>query len=146
MLYIASDYAGYTIKERIKKILQDMRVPFVDLGSNSGNTINDFTDFIKPVVRPVQTSSSNGGILICGTGQGMAIGANRFKKIRAALVHTARQAKFARTHDNANILVIAAWEISISKILPIVSTWMRTRFSPVPRRVKRLKKIDTWQR
>ncbi|MBI5037981.1 MAG: RpiB/LacA/LacB family sugar-phosphate isomerase [Candidatus Kerfeldbacteria bacterium] len=144
MLYIASDYAGYTVKERIKKILEKSSVNFVDVGCTSALKKNDFTDYIKSVVQPVQLSNKNFGILVCGTGQGMTIGANRFKKIRATLVYTPRQARFARTHDNSNVLVVAAWEVRSSQLYPLISAWLKTPFQPLARRVRRLKKIDTW--
>ncbi len=146
MLYIGSDYAGYTLKESLKKYFQAKRIKFVDVGSHQGSEKDDFTDFVPPVVTAVRKNSRNRGILICGTGFGMDIAANRFSGIRATLIHTQRQAQYARTHDNANVLVLSAWQVTAARSRAIVDIWMRTQFRAVPRRLKRFKIIDAWHK
>ncbi len=146
MLYIGSDYAGYQLKEKIKLYLEKHQMAYIDVGTESGRARNDFTEFIPPVVTPIQKNSRHRGILICGTGYGMVIGANRFRGIRATLAHSVRQAKYARTHDNANILVFSAWQTSAPLATRILGIWLQTPFDALPRRIRRFKKIDTWHR
>lgn len=145
MLYIGSDYAGYQLKEKIKKYLMSRRISFVDVGAHTDTTRNDFTEYIRPVVKPVQHTQHDRGVLICGTGYGMVIGANRFKGVRATLAHSVSQARYARTHDNSNILVLSAWQTSAPQACQILQTWIVTKFQPLTRRVRRFKTIDRWR-
>lgn len=144
MIYIGADYVGYKLKESIKKYFDEKDIDYVDMGTNSGKSKNDFTDFIPSVVKGVRKSKNNVGILICGTGLGMSIGANRFKKIRAALVFSNKQAKNSKTHDNANVLCLSVWETSADKAKQIINVWLNTSFQPLARRIRRFKKIDKW--
>ncbi|MDP2685075.1 MAG: RpiB/LacA/LacB family sugar-phosphate isomerase [bacterium] len=144
MIYIGADYAGYKLKEDIKKFLDTKKIGYLDIGTDSTKSKNDFTDFIPPVVKGVKKSNKNFGILICGTGMGMVIGANRFRKIRAVQAYNTKQAKFSRTHDNANILCLAAWETDFKTAKRIITTWLNTPFKPFARRIRRFKKVDQW--
>ncbi len=144
MIYLGADYAGYKLKEKIKTYLDLKKNKYIDIGTYSDKTKNNFTEFIPPLVKGVKSSKKNFGILICGTGLGMVIGANRFKKIRAVLVFSAKQAKFSKTHDNSNILCLSAWETNEKVALDIIKTWLSTSFKPLARRVRRFKQIDKW--
>ena len=144
MIFIGADYAGYKLKEKIKKYLDSKKIKYSDIGTDTNKVKNDFTDFIPPVVRGVKKSSKNIGILICGTGLGMVIGANRFRKIRAVLVFNIKQAVSSKTHDNANVLCLSAWETDQKKAKQIINAWLKTSFDPLIRRVRRFKKIDKW--
>ncbi|MCH7492589.1 RpiB/LacA/LacB family sugar-phosphate isomerase [Patescibacteria group bacterium] len=145
MIYIGADYAGYRLKESIKKHLDKSQVSYKDIGTDSDKIINDFPEFIPPVVNKVRESKKNLGILVCGTGLGMAIGANRFKKIQATLVFSPRQAKWSRTHDNSNVLCLSSLSINKKKAGQIVDVWLSTKFQPLARRVRRFKTIDRWR-
>ncbi len=144
MLYLASDYAGYRLKVSVKNWLARKKISFRDIGSQSRAKRDDFTDYIPAVVRQLKKSKSNRAVLVCGTGYGMAIGANRFPGIRATLATDARQAKFSRTHDNSNVLVLSAWFSDKKNISRIVKAWLKTPFQALPRRVRRFKVVDTW--
>jgi len=144
MIYLGADYAGYKLKEAIKRYLDQKKVEYQDFGTFSNKNKNDFTKFIPPVVKRVKISKSNIGILICGTGQGMVIGANRFKGIRATLIFDAQQARFSKTHDNANVLVLSAWATKPTAARKIIKAWLNTKFKPLTRRVRRFKKVDQW--
>ena len=146
MIYIGADYAGYKLKESIKKYFDGKKIEYVDVGTNSDKTNNDFTDFIPPVVKSVQKSNKNFGILICGTGFGMVIGSNRFRKIRSVLAYNKKQAQNSKIYDNTNILCLSAWNTKSIEASQIINTWFKTSFKPLARRVRRFKKIDTWDK
>ena len=144
MIYLGADYEGYNLKEFVKKYLDKKGLKYEDFGTFSSAIKNDFTDFIPPVVKKVKNSKKNFGILICGSGLGMSIGANRFKKIRAVLVFDEKQAIYSKTHDNANIICLSSWVINRSSVIKILNSWLKTNFKPLKRRVRRFKKIDQW--
>ena len=145
MIYIGADYAGYRLKEAIKKHLDKRKIEYLDVGTDSGKVRNDFPEFIPPVVSKVKGAKENYGILVCATGFGMAIGANRFKKIQATLVFSPQQAKWSKTHDNSNVLCLSSWSLNKNQAFKIIDTWLRTKFQPLPRRVRRFKTIDRWR-
>jgi ribose 5-phosphate isomerase B len=145
MIYIASDYAGYKLKEAIRQYLQKKKIKCHDFGSFSDKKKNDFPDFAYPVAKKVSRAKTDLGILICGTGFGMAIAANRFKHVRATLAFNTKQTRWAKTHDNANILCLSAWSLKKTEALKIVHIWLATPFQNLPRRINRFKKIDLWR-
>jgi len=106
MIYIANDHAGYRLKIKLKKYLTKNNVKFIDMGTDSEQSVN-FPEFCKLVTNEVAKSNENKGILICGTGIGMSICANRNPAIRAALCKSPQIARLARQHNDANILVLA---------------------------------------
>ena len=144
MIYLGADYAGYRLKEVIAKYLVAKKVRFHDLGCYSVKQKNDFPDFAWPVAKKVSRSKNYLGILICGTGFGMCIAANRFNHVRATLVNDLKQARYSKTHDNSNVLCLSAWSTSSAKALKIVDVWLKTPFQKLPRRIRRFKKIDQW--
>jgi len=145
MIYLGADYAGYNLKEILKKHLDKKKIKYHDFGAFTNKDKNDFTEFALPVAKKVSKSKNDIGVLICGTGYGMCIAANRFKKIRATLVNNRRQAKWAKSHDNANVLCLAAWSITIAKATKILDIWLKTNFKPLARRVRRFNTIDKWR-
>jgi ribose 5-phosphate isomerase B len=131
-IFIASDHAGYTLKDRIVN-----RYSFIDLGTDSCDVSVDYNDFTDILIK--RLLESNGiGILICKTGIGMSIAANRHKGIRAALCTTVESAKMTRKHNDANILVLPE---SVERPFEIVETFLETDFSNEERHVKRVKKL-----
>ncbi len=146
MIYIGADYAGYKLKESIKKYFDKKKIEYIDVGAVSDKVKNDFTDFIPPVVRPIQKSNKNFGILICGTGFGMVIGSNRFRKIRAVLAYNRKQAQNSKVYDNTNVLCLSAWNVKGIEATKIINAWLQTSFQPLSRRIRRFKKIDTWHK
>jgi len=106
MLYIANDHAGYRLKIKLIKFLSKTNIKYKDMGTYSEDSV-DFPVFCKLVTNEVDKNSNDKGILICGTGIGMSICANRNPQIRAALCNSPQIARLARQHNNANILVLA---------------------------------------
>ncbi|MFA5133215.1 MAG: ribose 5-phosphate isomerase B [Patescibacteria group bacterium] len=140
MLYIGSDHAGFNLKQALKKFLTREKYNFEDLGNLKLDEKDDYPDFGARVAQGVATNpKKNKGILICGSGQGMAIVANKFLGVRAAVVCDEDGAKKSREHNDANILAISG-NISESKIKKIVKAWLQSKFSG-GRHSKRLKKI-----
>lgn len=144
MIYIASDYAGYKLKEKVKSILITKKIKVIDFGCESDKVKNDFPEFAKKVALKVRQSKKDLGILVCGAGYGMCIAANRLRGIRAVSVFNNKQAFFSKTHDNANILCLSKWMTDPAAVKGIINTWLATKFQPLARRVRRFKTIDRW--
>jgi ribose 5-phosphate isomerase B len=126
IIAIASDHAGFELKREILSALKGV-VVLSDLGTNSVEAV-DYPDMAKAVVNEITSNKASCGILICGTGIGMSIAANRTPYIRAALCTNSDMARLARAHNNANILVLGAKTVSIRIALDIVKTFMETEF------------------
>ena len=136
-IYIASDHAGYQLKQEIIENYSE----FIDLGTNSNNSV-DYPDYAKKIANKILEDKINSkGILICGTGIGMSISANRFKGIRAALCHSSEFAELSRKHNNSNILVLPGRYINLNEALNCVKLFLNTQFS-LGRHLNRLNKID----
>lgn len=142
MLYIASDHAGFKRKEEVKKFLEKQNIRFKDLGTNTDEKLVDYPDYAKKVCKEVKKSILNKGILICGSGTGMAIAANRNKGIRATLCYDTYSAKMSRRDNNANILCLRGLEFTLNKTIPILKTWLNTKASTIARYKKRSDKLD----
>ncbi|HPC31159.1 MAG TPA: RpiB/LacA/LacB family sugar-phosphate isomerase [Candidatus Paceibacterota bacterium] len=143
MLYLGADHRGYYLKEALKKFLKSRKLEFEDLGNFHYDKDDDFPDFAKLVAEQVQKNpEQNQGILICGSGIGMSIAANRFKNIRAALVLSAYLARKAREEDNANILCLAADITDEATAIRIIKEWLKAKFLNNERYRRRIEKID----
>lgn len=133
-IFIASDHAGFALKKFILS-----KFDLVDLGPNSESISVDYNDYATLTVTKVLQHNSR-GILICKTGIGMSIAANRHKGIRAALCYDVESARLTREHNNANILVLSS---VVEKPLEIVYNFLNTNFSNEERHIKRIEKLDT---
>ena len=138
-LYIASDHAGFTLKEFVKKKLSK-KIKFDDLGPHSDEISVNYPDFAHKLCKKVSKNSSNMGILICGSGMGMAMAANRHKKIRAALCYSVKNTKLSRLHNNANVITLGARLINKNTAMKCINTFLKTKFEG-GRHLKRIKKI-----
>ena len=138
-LYIASDHAGFTLKEFVKKKLSK-KIKFDDQGPHSDEISVNYPDFAHKLCKKVSKNSSNMGILICGSGMGMAMAANRHKKIRAALCYSVKNTKLSRLHNNANVITLGARLISKNTAMKCINTFLKTKFEG-GRHLKRVKKI-----
>jgi len=127
VLAIACDHAGYGLKIEILKVLDDLKVPVEDLGCAPGESV-DYPVYGKKVVEAVLAQPGRLGILICGTGLGMSILANRFPGIRAALCHDLFSAMMSRKHNDANLLVLGGRVIGPGLAQEIVRLWLTTPF------------------
>lgn len=124
---IGADHAGYLVKEKIKNFLNSKDIEFTDFGTFKEESV-DYPEFAFKVANAVVNDNATMGILICGTGIGMSITANKVKGIRAAVVHSVETAELSRLHNNANILCLGARTIEPEKIIEIVVTWMNTSY------------------
>ena len=138
-IIIASDHAGFLMKEKVKIFLNKSKIKSLDLGTFSEERV-DYPDYAKKLALSVKKKSSF-GILICGSGIGVSIAANRFKKVRAAVCYNQKSATLARKHNNANVLCLGARLISLKNAQKIVYTFISTKFEG-GRHINRLKKLD----
>lgn len=138
-VYIACDHAGYALKEQIKKQLGS-RYEWQDFGTNSTESV-DYPDFAHPLAEAVATHNGAMGILICGTGNGVAITANKHAGVRAALSWNADIARLARQHNDANVLVLPARFIETQTAFDLIDTFFNTPFEG-GRHARRIAKIN----
>ena len=136
---IASDHAGFKLKEEIKKFLIKKRKKVLDLGTKSSSSV-DYPDYAHILSKKMKKSKNHFGILICGTGIGMSMAANKHKNIRAALCYNAKSTRLSRLHNNAYVMAIGARLIKKNLALKCVSTFLKTNFDG-GRHSRRIKKI-----
>lgn len=141
---IGADHGGFDHKEVIFKHLKDKGFEVVDFGTYSSDSV-DYNDFAVKVATGVSNKEFDRGILICGTGIGMSVMANKVEGIRAALVHDLFTAETTRLHNDSNVLAMGGRIISIELALQIVDIWVGTEFSNEERHVRRVKKIDNYK-
>jgi ribose 5-phosphate isomerase B len=137
---IGSDHGGFQAKEEVKKILEELKIDYEDMGTNSLES-TDYPIYAQLVAKQVLDEECI-GILICGTGIGMSIAANKIQGIRAALCLDTYSAIKAREHNNANILCLRAREFDHSKYKEIVSLFLKTSFSNEERHVRRIHELE----
>tara|TARA_Y100000590_G_scaffold215115_1_gene243821 strand:+ start:1805 stop:2248 length:444 start_codon:yes stop_codon:yes gene_type:complete len=138
-ILIASDHAGFNLKEKIKKFLLKKGKKVLDLGTKNNNSV-DYPDFAHLVAKKLKRNNYQFGVLICGSGVGMSITANKHKNIRAALCYTENAAKLSREHNNANIIALGARLTKVNVALKCVQTFLKTNFKG-GRHLRRVKKI-----
>jgi len=136
---IASDHAGFNLKENIKDYLINKNVSIIDLGPNENKSV-DYPDYAKKIGNRIKSKKSDIGILVCGSGTGMAISANKFKNIRAAVCYNIKSTRLSRQHNNANIIALGARLTKKSLSLKLVELFLKTKFEG-GRHLKRIKKI-----
>ena len=138
-IFISSDHAGFKLKETIKDYLRNKKVKFEDLGPKDDSSV-DYPDYAHKVARKVKSRKSNVGILVCGSGTGMNIAANKHKNIRAAQCFNLKSTKLSRLHNDANIITLGSRLINKKNALKFVSVFLDTKFDG-GRHLKRIKKI-----
>lgn len=141
MLFLGADHAGFESKDLIKEMLHQIEVPFEDLGAETLLPGDDYVDYAQRVAVRVAKGFGQ-GILICDTGIGMDIAANKVKGVRASLCTSVFMAQRSREHNNSNILVLGAGINTPVELTEIVRAWLDTPFSGEPRHMQRLKKIE----
>ncbi|WP_086288249.1 ribose 5-phosphate isomerase B [Campylobacter devanensis] len=142
-IYIASDHAGYEAKMQVKSILENMGVLVIDLGTDNAKNSVDYPDFAALVANSIK-SNDEFGVLICGSGIGISIAANRFSHIRCALSHNATIARLSREHNDANVLCFGARVVGAEVIKDMVEVFFTTEFSG-GRHQKRVEKLGVCQ-
>ena len=136
---LASDHAGFNLKEEIKKFLIKKRKEVLDLGTKNAKSV-DYPDYAHLLSRKMKNNKNQLGILICGSGTGMSMAANKHKNIRAALCYDAKSTKLSRLHNNANVMTIGSRLIKKKVALKCVDTFLNTNFDG-GRHIRRVKKI-----
>jgi len=139
-IIIGSDHAAFPMKEAVKKFLSDKGIEVTDAGTNGPESV-DYSDYGIKVASAVSSGEFDRGILLCGTGLGMSMVANRFAHVRAALCGDIFAARMSRLHNNANILVLGGRVIGEALAMEIVKTWIETEFEG-GRHLARLDKFD----
>jgi ribose 5-phosphate isomerase B len=144
-IFIGADHQGYYLKNQLVDYLRRSGYELVDDGDKKLDPLDDFPVFASKVVKDILTcrdDSDPRGILLCGSGQGMCMAANRYKGIRAALVHDQESARNSRSDDNSNVACIPAKSIEQDHAKHIVETWLNTPFANAPRYRRRLAELD----
>ena len=138
-IFISSDHAGYKLKEEIKLYLSKKGISYDDMGPYNIDRV-DYPDYAHKVAKKVKTNKNNVGILVCGSGMGMNIAANRHKNIRAAQCFNLKSTKLSRLHNDANIITLGSRLLSKKLALNCVIAFLNTKFEG-GRHLKRIKKI-----
>ena len=138
-IIIASDHAGYSLKEYVKKKLSKKKFLFKDIGTKSNDRV-DYPVYAHKLSKIIKKSNNSIGILICGSGQGMIMTANKHKNIRAALCYDVKSTKLSRLHNDSNIITLGSRLLSKKNALNCVSIFLKTKFEG-GRHLKRVKKI-----
>ena len=138
-IFISSDHAGYNLKEQIKKRFKNKYI-FQDLGTNNSSKSVNYPDYAHKLCKKISKSSKNMGILVCGSGMGMSMAANRHKKIRAAVCYSVKNTKLSRLHNNANIITLGSRLTKKNTAFKCIEVFMKTKFEG-GRHNKRVKKI-----
>ena len=138
-IFISSDHAGFNLKENIKIFLKKKKYSFIDLGPKNNNRV-DYPIYAHAVARKVNKNKNYRGILVCGSGMGMNITANRYKNIRAAQCYNPKSTKLSRLHNDSNIITLGSRLLSKKNALNCVSIFLKTKFEG-GRHLKRIKKI-----
>ncbi len=141
---IGADHAGYQLKDSLKKLLDEMGVPYQDFGTTSAQSV-DYPDFAHAVAKGVAAGQFERGILVCGTGVGMAIAANKVAGVRAAAIVDTDTARLSREHNDLNVIALGARVLPESRAREIVKVFLDTRFEG-GRHDGRLKKIRALER
>ena len=136
---IASDHAGFNLKEDIKNYLIDKNISIFDIGPYSNQSV-DYPDYAKKLGNRIKLKKSDVGILVCGSGTGMAISANKIKTIRAAVCYNLKSTRLSRQHNNANIIAIGSRLIKKKLSFKLVEIFLKTKFEG-GRHLKRIRKI-----
>lgn len=141
MIALGCDHGGYELKQEVIKYLEEKKIPYVDYGCNSTEAV-DYPIYAKKVANAIVAKECDKGILICGTGIGISIAANKVKGIRAALCHDCFSAEATRQHNDANILAMGARVVGPGLAIKIVDTFLNTEFSNDERHINRIRLIE----
>ena len=138
-IFISSDHAGYSLKEQIKKKFKKKYI-FLDLGTDNSKVSVNYPDYAHKLCKKVANGNKNIGILVCGSGMGMSMAANKHKKIRAAVCYSPKNTKLSRLHNNANIITLGSRLTKKNTAFKCIEIFVNTKFEG-GRHEKRVKKI-----
>lgn len=140
---LSADHAGVTIRNEIKDLLEEMNIEYVDEGCEGSSSV-DYPDYALPAAQKVANGEFDRGILICGTGIGMSIAANKVKGVRCALAHDVYSAKLTRQHNDTNVLALGERVIGSGLAREIVKAWLEADFEG-GRHANRVEKITKYE-
>ena len=140
-IIISNDHAGVELKNNVKKFLEAKGYSLKDVGNNDGESV-DYPDIIHPLAKEISENKDDKGIIMCGSGNGVSMVANKYKGVRAGLCWSKEIAELIRKHNNANVLSLPARFISIEEALEIVKVFLETDFEEGGRHERRVGKID----
>lgn len=143
---VGADHGGYPLNERVLAELRDAGYEIVDFGTHDGSQPDDYPDYARKVGEAVQRGEVNIGILICGSGVGASVAANKLRGIRAALCGDTYSAHQSREHDDCNVLCLGARVVGVELALDIVRAFVAARFSGEERHRRRLRKIEEMEK
>ena len=143
LIVLASDHRGFALKQALRRRLEAAGHEVRDVGTDSAESVN-YPEFAAPAARAVSTGEASRGIVICGSGLGVSYTANRFPRVRAALVHDVESAALARQHNDANVLALSGDRTDPETAWKIVETWLKTPFEGGrhARRVNKIRAIE----
>lgn len=127
MIAIGSDHGGYKLKEEIKRYFDEKNIRYVDVGTNSEER-TDYPIYATKVAEKIQSKECDKGILLCRSGYGMTVVANKYKGIRAASIHDEESAKFAKADDDINVITLGGDYITVNEAICIIRNWIGTEF------------------
>lgn len=145
-IFIGSDHAGFELKEKIKRHFDKRKINYEDLGAHILDESDDYPDYAFKVAEAVSENKNSKGILICGSGVGMAIAANKVRGVRAVEAFDSRTAKMSREHNDSNVLALSGWNTTFEKMKKIIDVWVKTKFSKQGRHERRIKKIEEYEK
>ena len=140
-ILVSNDHAGVQLKNEVKSFLEDKGYVVENLGDNSGESV-DYPDIIHPLAKEISENKEKKGIIMCGTGNGVSMVANKYEGVRAGLCWSKEIAELIRKHNNANVLSLPARFISTKEALEIVQVFLETDFEDGGRHERRVEKID----
>ncbi|PIR58765.1 MAG: ribose-5-phosphate isomerase [Candidatus Pacebacteria bacterium CG10_big_fil_rev_8_21_14_0_10_56_10] len=144
-IYLGTDHGGFRLKEEVRRQLEDHGYQLRDCGAFELDPADDYPDFALPLAKLVAGDTDGRGLLLCRSGGGMVIAANKVVGIRAVLVSSPDEARHARQHNNANIISIAADWVDRSELAEIINVFVETPFSQAERHARRLAKIAQYE-
>jgi len=142
MIYIGADHRGYKLKKKISKWMFEKKIDFEDMGAQRLDSKDDYTKYAEKVASMVASSKNSKGILICGSGVGVDVVANKFDGVRASIGKTPKQIEAGRKDDNMNILVIAADFTKQEEAREMMKSFIDTKFSGKARHKRRLREVE----
>ena len=141
MIYLASDHAGFKLKEAVKKYLDAKKISYQDIGNHVLEPKDDYPDFAYKASKKIIKTKGR-GIFFCGNGVGICMAANKVNGIRAVLAYNQYAARTSRTDDDTNVLCLAGRYLTNKQAIRIISVWLKTKFLKKDRYIRRLKKVQ----
>lgn len=145
MIYIAGDEHGFKAIQFIESYLRREKIPFKNVGVSSADEELSLEKMIPRIAKGVKKNKRNKGVLVCGTGIGVMIGANKIRGIRASLVTNQKLAEWCSMYDNCNVICLVGWDAKSPNIGKIMNAWLTTKYDGSKKRLKMLKTFESWR-